>query len=120
MLLDQAVFGWPGWQLDITYWLQKRFWASIPECTVCIVAVHNELDVRPGTVGSSEDRKFPSLEMVALVGRRPKFYVLNAAMPVFFFVPMALLQFSVVREQTDGRLSVSLAIVLTADHLFSR
>jgi hypothetical protein len=80
----------------------------------CMLAVHTELDIRPGTVGSSDDRKFPSLEMVALVGRRPKFYVLNAALPVFFFVPMALLQFCCARDQTDGRLSVSLAIVLTA------
>lgn len=79
-----------------------------------ISAVHTELDVKPGTVGATEDRKFPSLELVALVGRRPDFYVMNAAGPVFAFVPMALLQFCCVREQADARLSVSLAIVLTA------
>lgn len=52
--------------------------------------------------------------MVLLVGRQPKFYVVNVAFPVFFFVPMAMLQFCVLRDQPDARLSVSLAIVLTA------
>ena len=79
-----------------------------------LLAVHKELDVKIGTVGTSSDRKFPSLEVVALVGRQPKFYVLNAALPVFSFVPMAMLQFCVKREDTDARLGVSLAIVLTA------
>ena len=39
--------------------------------------------------------------------------MLNVALPVFFFVPMALLQFTVPRFDTANRLSVSLAIVLT-------
>ena len=38
----------------------------------------------------------------------------QVALPVFFFVPMAMLQFSVPRSETANRLSVSLAIVLTA------
>ena len=76
--------------------------------------MHPELDIRPGTVGKAEDRKFPSLEMVLLVGRQPTFYLLNVGLPVFFFAPMAMLQFGVPRDQVDARLSVSLAIVLTA------
>ena len=52
--------------------------------------------------------------MVILVGRQPTFYLLNVGLPVFFFAPMAMLQFGVPRDQVDARLSVSLAIVLTA------
>ena len=75
--------------------------------------LHTELDVRPGTCGRTADRLFPSIEIVCLVGRQPTFVVLNVALPVFFFVPMAILQFCVPREMTADRLSVSLAIVLT-------
>ena len=57
---------------------------------------------------------FPSLEMVMLVGRRPMFYLVNVMLWEFFFVPIAMLQFSCVREQADARLSVSLAVVLTS------
>ena len=75
--------------------------------------LHNELDVRPGTTGNTADRLFPALEMVCLVGRQPWFVIFNVALPVFFFVPMAILQFAVPRYMTADRLSVSLAIVLT-------
>ena len=67
----------------------------------------------PATCGRTADRLFPSIEIVILVGRQPTFVVLNVALPVFFFVPMAILQFCVPREMTADRLSVSLAIVLT-------
>ena len=76
--------------------------------------LHEELDVRPGTTGRTPDRLFPSVEMIILVGRQPKFVLLNVALPVFFFVPMSMLQFSVPRHDTADRLSVSLAMMLTA------
>jgi hypothetical protein len=76
--------------------------------------LHTELDVRPCEVGRDPSRMFPTVELVMLVGRQPKFFLLNIALPVFFFVPMAMLQFTVPREATADRLSVSLAIVLTA------
>lgn len=76
--------------------------------------LHPELDVRPGTVGTHADRMFPSVELVMIVGRQPRFFLLNIALPVFFFVPMACLQFTVPRDNTEARLSVSMAIVLTA------
>lgn len=76
--------------------------------------LYRGLDSRPGAVGRTEDRMFPTLEMVMIVGRQPTFFLLNLWLPVFFFVPMAMLQFAVPRETVADRLSVSLAIVLTA------
>lgn len=82
--------------------------------------LHREVGVNPGTVGLKADRMFPSVELNMVVGRQPSFFLLNLAMPVFFFVPMAALQYCVPRQQTADRLSVSLAIVLTAiAHKFS-
>lgn len=75
--------------------------------------LHPEIDVRPGTCGRTPDRLFPSVEMVCLVGRQPSYVLVNVALPVFFFVPMAMLQFCVPRGTPADRLSVSLAIVLT-------
>ena len=70
--------------------------------------------MQPGVCGSSADRMFPTVEFKALVGRQPSFFLLNLALPVFFFTPLAALQFCVHRELTSDRLSVSFAIVLTA------
>ena len=82
--------------------------------------LHPHLELRAGEYGTMEDRKFPSLQMIVLVGRNPQFYLWNLALPVFCFVPLCILQFCVPRDQTPERLGVSLAIVLTAiAHKFS-
>ena len=41
--------------------------------------LHSELDIRPGTCGRTLDRLFPSIEMVMLVGRQPRFVLLNVS-----------------------------------------
>jgi len=74
----------------------------------------SSIRVAPGYTGAAEDRMFPSLDMKLFIARQPTFVILNIAMPIFFFVPIAALQFCVPRQVIDGRLSVSLAIVLTA------
>lgn len=76
-------------------------------------SLYPELEVKPGTVGTKADRMFPSIEIVAHIRRRPTFFILNVAAPVFLFVPMALLQFAASRDNVEGRLGVSMAIVLT-------
>ena len=76
--------------------------------------LHPELDIVPGEYGVVEDRKFPALQMIVLVGRRPTFYAWNLALPMCLFVPMCLLTFCVKRDNIGERLGVSLAIVLTA------
>ena len=64
--------------------------------------LHDQVGVKPGVVGLQEDRKFPSVELGLLVGRQPLFFLLNLAMPVFFFAPIAMLQFCVPRDNTEG------------------
>ena len=76
--------------------------------------LEDSIRVVPGYTGANDDRLFPSLDMKLFIGRQPDFVLLNIALPIFFFVPLATLQFCVPRQVIDGRLSVSLAIVLTA------
>lgn len=52
--------------------------------------LYKNVAVRPGEVGSHVDRKFPSVEFTLVLGRQPSFYLLNIALPVFFFPMMAM------------------------------
>jgi len=67
-----------------------------------------------GYVGATEDRLFPTVDLKLFIGRQPDFVLINIALPVTFFVPMAALMFCVPRQVLDGRLSVTLAIVITS------
>ena len=75
--------------------------------------IHHQLDVVPKLVGASEDRLFPTVDMIIVVGRYPTFVLLNVGFPCFFFVPLTMLQFAVPRGNVGDRVSVAFAIVLT-------
>lgn len=59
-------------------------------------------------------RTFPAIVAVFAVRRRPAFYVMNIAMPMALFSGLSLLQFLVDREDAASRLSITLALLLTA------
>ena len=76
--------------------------------------MHPYLTAEPLLVGETDDRKFPSLNVSALVTRRPGFILSNIALPVGLFVPIAHLQFSFPLDDHANRVMVPVTMLLTA------
>ena len=64
------------------------------------------MELTTGFDGTSEDRMFPSLVIRASVTRHSGFFLINVALPTFFFVPLSHMQFFV--SAAEDRLGISL------------
>ena len=73
----------------------------------------SKLNAISTTVGASEDRKFPTLKLSAVVFRRSGYYVYNIVVPMAFLPLLGAMQFAVPRDNQETRLSVSLSLLLT-------
>lgn len=76
--------------------------------------LHPRIKVTPDTKGIDADHIFPCVDIQAHVSRRANFVMLNVALPVFLFTPMAMLQFVAPPSEASNRLSISLTLVLTS------
>ena len=61
----------------------------------------------------SKSRRFPRLNVIVLVKRRPAFALQSIALPVGVIAMMAPIQFLIPLTNVDGRLAVSLTLTLT-------
>eukprot|EP00966_Prymnesium_polylepis_P265003 6122536-Prymnesium_polylepis.1 len=60
------------------------------------------------------DRCRPAVRIMAVVERRPQFYVINLMLPILSFVILTSFQWAVPARNTEERLAISLTLVLTA------
>ena len=85
----------------------SRHWVPIEDSEA-----DGSLDVGVEQVGAT--RKFPAMRMTAKLQRRPTYFLVNIALPMGAFVLLSFLQFTVPREKSDHRLTITLTLVLTA------
>ena len=76
--------------------------------------MHPNLSAKALCVGQSADRQFPTLNISALVTRRPGFILSNIALPVGLFVPIAYLEFAFPVTDQPNRVMVPITMLLTA------
>jgi len=62
---------------------------------------------------SVKKKTYPTLRIIALVKRRPWYYVTNVFLPMSAFVVMAFTSFMVDRSKNASRMGISLTLVLT-------
>jgi len=76
--------------------------------------VRPRLSIVRTCVGSSPDRMFPTMELSAIVTRRPGYAIWNVLIPMALMAPLASFALVVPIDAPGERLAISLATLLTA------
>eukprot|EP00316_Scyphosphaera_apsteinii_P015692 CAMPEP_0119344888 /NCGR_PEP_ID=MMETSP1333-20130426/107201_1 /TAXON_ID=418940 /ORGANISM="Scyphosphaera apsteinii, Strain RCC1455" /LENGTH=400 /DNA_ID=CAMNT_0007357337 /DNA_START=684 /DNA_END=1886 /DNA_ORIENTATION=- len=77
-------------------------------------ALSSRLALDIDTVGATSERRFPAILLRALVKRRPGFIIINVALPSLVIAMLPQFVFFVEVELVSDKLSISVAILLTA------
>ena len=81
-------------------------------------SLRRELHLSLREVGE-EDRLFPTVDCIAIVERRPLFYIVNIALPMALFAAMSNFQFTLPRSATPDRFNVCFSLLLAFSRLLS-